>query len=207
MTFVVSAACIVCIRNLQVGRTPHDRRTGGRRAQARHAALDAIGEIGPGPGRATRCRTPGGRAGRRHLPNPFGASPPFRRGCHPPPERRPESDQERESRRRGRPDRPRPVAPRPDDGREATGGRTVEECSSRRPYPGRTPPAPGGGTPRAIARIKVRAIGSAVWLVRCFSRRGPQRIRTPALDRSRHLPRELVPGSSLPVRPSNVAGG
>jgi len=68
-------------------------------------------------------------------------------------------------------------------------------------------PRPGGGTPRAIARKKVRAIGSAMWLVRCFSRRRSQRIPTPTLDWSRQPPWELVPGSPLPVRPSNVAGG
>jgi len=55
----------------------------------------------------------GGRAGRRHLPNPFGASPPFRRGCHPPPEREQESRPGRESRWQAMPNEPKPVAPRP----------------------------------------------------------------------------------------------
>jgi hypothetical protein len=40
----------------------------------------------------------------------------------------------------------------------------------------------GGGTPRAIARIEVRAIGSAMWLVRCCCRQRPHRIPAPALD-------------------------
>ena len=54
---------------------------------------------------------------------------------------------------------------------------------------------------------KSARLAALVWLVRCFSRRGPLRIPTPALDGSRHQPWELEPGSSLPVRPSNVAGG
>lgn len=42
-------------------------------------------------------------------------------------------------------------------------------------------PRTGGGTPRAIARIEVRAIGSAMWLERCCCRQRPHRIPAPAL--------------------------
>ena len=102
---------------------------------------------------------------------------------------------------------PKPVAP--PSGRGA--GHDRDPGSSRSiPRDDRPPvglrPRPGGGTPRAIARIEERAIGSAMWLVRCFSRRRSQRIPTPALERSRQPPWELVPGSPQPVRPSNVAG-
>lgn len=105
--------------------------------------------------------------------NPFGASPPFRRGCHPPPEREQESRPGRDSRQRESPDEPGPVAPRPSEGR-----RRPDHGPSRSvPRDGRIPaglrPRLGGGTPRAIARIEKRAIGSAMWLVRCCCRRGP----------------------------------
>ena len=150
----------------------------------------------------------GGRAGHRHLSNPFGASPPFRRGCHPPPEREQESRPGRESRWQAMPERTETGRAAPSEGRNTTEIRIVEEHSSQRPtlWSGLRPRT-GGGTPRAIARIEVRAIGSAMWLVRCCCRHRPQRIRAPALVESRpSRSRELVPGSSLPVRPSNLGG-
>jgi hypothetical protein len=71
----------------------------GRRRQTRRPALlDAIGEDRPGPwcapGVHRRARRPPASS------NPFGASPPFRRGCHPPPEREQESRPGPDSRRR-----------------------------------------------------------------------------------------------------------
>ncbi len=68
---------------------------------------------------------------------------------------------------------PKPVAPRPNEGGTRPELRIVEEHSSQRPilWSGLRPRT-GGGTPRAIARIEVRAIGSAMWLVRCCCRRG-----------------------------------
>ncbi len=179
---------------------------GQTKAGAASCPLDTIGEDRPGPWCATVVST-GGRAGRRHLLNPFGASPPFRRGCHPPPEREKSPDQDERAVGEQRLNEPKPVAPRP------TRAEHDLSCGSSRSIPrnDRSPvglrPRMGGGTPRAIARIEVRAIGSAMWLVRCCCRRGPLRIPTPALDGSRHQPWELEPGSSLPVRPSNVAGG
>ena len=67
-----------------------------------------------------------------------------------------------------RPNEPGSVAPRPSEGR-----RRPDHGPSRSvPRDGRIPaglrPRMGGGTPRAIARIEVRAIGSAMWLVRCL---------------------------------------
>jgi len=87
--------------------------------------------------------------------------------------------------------------------------RTVEEHSSRRQVvPGRAfAHVMGGGAPCAIARIEERAIGSVWGMERCFSRLEPRRAAAPVLAWSRHQPRELVPGSSLPARTSNVAGG
>ena len=88
----------------------------------------------------------------------------------------------------------------------AAGVRTVEEHSSRRPFPAGPRQRQGGGAPRAIARIEVRAIGSAVWLVRCFSRRGSLRIPAPALRGSRpRQPREPAPEGSCQLRPGAVA--
>jgi hypothetical protein len=55
--------------------------------------------------------------------------------------------------------------------------RIVEEHSSRRPILWSVlRPRSGGGTPRAIARIEVRAIGSAMWLETCCCRQRPHRI-------------------------------
>lgn len=180
----------------------------GRRRQARRPALSMrSARIGPVLGAHSREHR---RArSRRHLPNPFGASPPFRRGCHPPPEREQESRPGRESRWQAMPERTETGRAAPSEGRNTTEIRIVEEHSSRRPDPrSGLRPRTGGGTPRAIARIEVRAIGSAMWLVRCCCRHRPQRIRAPALVESRpSRSRELVPGSSLPVRPSNLAGG
>lgn len=64
----------------------------------------------------------------------------------------------------------------------------------------------GGGTPRAIARIEVRAIGSAMWLVRCGCRRGPLRIPAPALVESRPSRSwEPVSGGSCHLRSGVLA--
>ncbi len=105
----------------------------------------------------------GGRAGRRHrVPNPFGASPPFRRGCHPPPEREQESRPGRESRRRATPERTETGRAAPNEGRNTTeiADRRGAFLATTDPRSGLRPRT-GGGTPRAIARIEVRAIGSA----------------------------------------------
>ena len=153
--------------------------------------------------------TTGGRAGRRLHRTPSGASPPFRRRCHPPPEREKRSRPGTTSRRRTTLERTETGRAAPNEGGTRPELRIVEEHSSQRPilWSGLRPRT-GGGTPRAIARIEVRAIGSAMWLVRCCCRRGPLRIPAPALVESRpSRSRELMPGSSLPVRPSNVAGG
>jgi len=162
--------------------------------------------IGPVLWCATVVST-GGRAGRRHLLNPFGASPPFRRGCHPPPEREQESRPGRESRRRATPERTETGRAAPNEGRTATEMRIVEEHSSQRPTPrSGLRPRTGGGTPRAIARIEVRAIGSAMWLVRCCCRRGPLRIPAPALVESRpSRSREPVSGGSCHLRSGVLA--
>ena len=149
----------------------------GRRRQTRRPALlMRSARIGPVLWCAPVVST-GGRAGRRHLPNPFGASPPFRRGCHPPPEREQESRPGRESRRRATPERTETGRAAPNEGGPRPELRIVEEHSSQRPilWSGLRPRT-GGGTPRAIARIEVRAIGSAMWLVRCCCRHRPQRI-------------------------------
>jgi hypothetical protein len=180
----------------------------GRRRQARRPALlMRSARIGPVLG-AHSCEH---RRARRPPASsePLGASPPFRRGCHPPPEREQESRPGRESRWRATPERTETGRAAPSAGRTTTEIRIVEEHSSQRPilWSGLRPRT-GGGTPRAIARIEVRAIGSAMWLVRCRCRHRPLRIRAPALVQSRpSRSRELVPGSSLPVRPSNLAGG
>ena len=96
----------------------------------------------------------------------------------------------------------------PGEGQATTEIRIVEEHSSRRPIPGRTPSTPWwrhasrDRTHRRSARL-----AALCGLVRCFSRRRSRRIPTPALAWSRQPPWELLPGSPLPVRPSNVAGG
>jgi len=111
---------------------------GQTKAGAASCPLDAIGEDRPLSLSAHSCEH---RRARRPpaSSNPFGASPPFRRGCHPPPERRarvptrndePSTSNARTNRNRSR---------RAQTRAEATGSRTVEERSSRRPYPGRTP--------------------------------------------------------------------
>ena len=71
-------------------REPQDRGGPGQTnaGAARCTRGYAIGEIGPGPAPSdsTRWSSAGGRAGRRLCVRlPSGASPPFRRGCHPPP--------------------------------------------------------------------------------------------------------------------------
>ena len=102
---------------------------------------------------------------------------------------------------------PKPVVPPPNEGRPRPRSRIVEEHSSRRPILGSDSVHALVATRLARSHARKRAIGSAMWLVRCFSRRRSQRIPTPALAWSRQPPWELVPGSPLPVRPSNVAGG
>ncbi len=187
------------------------RMTSGPRqtkAGAASCPLDAIGEDRPGPWCAPVVST-GGRAGRRASSDPL-------RGITSIPARMSsatrtwdESRPGRESRWRAMPERTETGRAAPSEGRNTTEIPIVEEHSSQRPtlWSGLRPRT-GGGTPRAIARIEVRAIGSAMWLVRCRCRRRPQRIRAPALVESRpSRSRELVPESSLPVRPSNLAGG
>ncbi len=80
-------------------RTPHEERTGQTKADAASCPL-GCDRRGSARSLVRTDVSTGGRAGRRHLPNPFGASPPFRRGCHPPPERERESRPGRDSRRR-----------------------------------------------------------------------------------------------------------
>lgn len=181
----------------------------GRRRQTRRPAL--LRNDRRGSARSVGVRNSCDHRRARRPPassNPSGASPPFRRRCHPPPEPErvptrndePSANNARTNRNRSR---------RAQRGRSTTELRIVEEHSSRRPilWSGLRPRT-GGGTPRAIARIEVRAIDSAMWLVRCCCRQRPQGIPTPALVESRSSrSRELVPESSLPVRPSNVAGG
>ncbi len=174
--------------------------------------------IGPVPG-AHRCEHR--RARRPPVPsNPVGASPPFRRGCHPPPEHERESRPGRDSRRRAiaRTNRNRSRRA-PSEGR-----RRPDHGPSRSvPRDGRLPaglrPRMGGGTPRAIARIEVRAIGSAMWLERCGCRRGPQRIsgagaggvatrKVAGARVGRLLPSPIwSAGATRPARGTNVAAG
>ena len=103
---------------------------------------------------------------------------------------------------------PKPVVPPSGTrGRPRPRSRIVEEHSSRRPTPVGLRPRPGGGhASRDRTQESARDWQRYVGLLRCFSRRRSQRIPTPALAWSRQPPWELVPGSPLPVRPSNVAG-
>jgi hypothetical protein len=180
---------------------------GQTKAGAASCPLDAIGEDRPGPWCAPVVST-GGRAGRRLHRTPSGhhlrsGADVIRR-----PNVRKSPDQGRDSRRRESPDEPGPVAPRPSEGRRRPDHGPSRSIPRNDRSPAGLRPRMGGGTPRAIARIEVRAIGSAMWLVRCRCRRRPQRIRAPARVESRpSRSRELVPGSSLPVRSSNLAGG
>ena len=182
----------------------------GRRRQTRRPALRENDRRGSARSADVRNSCDHRRARRPPASsNPSGASPPFRRRCHPPPEMQRGPDQERRAIGEQRSNEPKPVAPPP------TRAEHDQRFGSSRsiPHDDRSPrsvprPRMGGGTPRAIARIEVRAIGSAMWLVRCCCRQRPQRIPAPALVESRSSrSRELVPESSLPVRPSNVAGG
>ena len=182
----------------------------GRRRQTRRPALRENDRRGSARSADVRNSCDHRRARRPPASsNPSGASPPFRRRCHPPPEREKRSRPGTTSRRRATLERTETGRAAPNVGGAQPTSRIVEEHSSRRPIllVGLRPRT-GGGTPRAIARIEVRAIGSAMWLVRCCCRQRPQRIPAPALVESRSSrSRELVPESSLPVRPSNVAGG
>ena len=138
--------------------------------------------------------------------NPFGASPPFRRGCHPPPERRESPDQDERAVGEQRLNEPKPVAPRPMRAEhDRVADRRGAFLATTDPRSGLRPRT-GGGTPRAIARIEVRAIGSAMWLVRCCCRRGPLRIPAPALVESRpSRSREPVSGGSCHLRSGVLA--
>ena len=180
------------------------RMTSGPRqtkAGAASCPLDAIGEDRPGPWCAPVVST-GGRAGRRHHLNPFGAitSIPARMSSATRTQRE-SPDQERRAVGEQRHNEPKPVVPRPMRAEHDLTLRIVEEHSSQRPtlWSGLRPRT-GGGTPRAIARIEVRAIGSAMWLVRCCCRRRREGVPAPALVESRPArSRELVPGSSCLV--------
>ena len=94
-------------------------------------------------------------------------------------------DQERRAVGEQRSNEPKPVAPRPS-------GRSTTNVADHRgafltttdPLVGLRPRS-GGGTPRAIARIEVRAIDSAMWLERCCCRQRPHRIPAPALVEAR----------------------
>jgi len=151
------------------------------KADAASCPLETIGEDRPGPQMCATVVTTGGRAGRRLHRTPPGHH--LHSGVdvihHP---------NLRES-RPGTTSRQRAALERTETGRAAPNEsgtrptfRIVEEHSSRRPilWSGFRPRT-GGGTPRAIARIEVRAIGSAMWLERCCCRRRPQGIPTPAL--------------------------
>ena len=148
----------------------------GRRGQARHRCPRyAIGEDRPGPRDAQhlverrRARRPPARDR-----TPSGASPPFRRGCHPPPERREQSRPGMTSRRRATPQRTEAGRATPKRGRNTTGLRIVEEHSSRRPIPGRDPVHALVAVRLARSHAsKCARFGSTMWLVRCCCRRGP----------------------------------
>ncbi len=180
---------------------------GQTKAGAASCRLDAIGEDRPLSLSAQQLRTPAGAQAADVIEPLRGiTSIPARMFIRHPNVRK-SPDQERRAVDEQRPNEPKPVAPRPTRAEhDRVADRRGAFLATTAPRSGLRPRM-GGGTPRAIARIEVRAIGSAMWLVRCCCRRGPHRFPAPALDRSRHQPRELVPESSLPVRPSNVAGG
>ena len=184
------------------------RMTSGPRqtkAGAASCPLDAIGEDRPGPWCATVVST-GGRAGRRLHRTPSGHH--LHSGAdvirH---------QNVREESRPGTTSRRRATPERTETGRAAPNeGGTRPSCGSSRSIPRNDRsrsglrPRTGGGTPRAIARIEVRAIGSAMWLVRCCCRRGPHRIPAPALVESRpSRSREPVSGGSCHLRSGVLA--
>ena len=115
----------------------------GRRRQTRRPALlDAIGEDRPGPLVRTDVST-GGRAGRRRHRTPSGhhlhsGADVIRR-----PNVSKSPDQVETAVGEQSPERTETGRAAPKRGAEATGSRTVEERSSRRPSPGRTPSTDG----------------------------------------------------------------
>ena len=182
-----------------MGRTPHVADRAGE--QARHAALVRSARIGP-VRRATAVER---RRARRPPASsvPPGASPPFRADVVRRPNAEPKSETGLEAADEVVP-RDRDRSPRRTSG--TTDVRTVEERSSRRPFPaGPSLRLVAVAAVRAIARVEVRAIGSAVWLERCFSRRGPLRIPAPALMGHDLRPREPAPVGSCQLRPGAVA--
>ena len=178
---------------------------GQTKAGAASCPLDAIGEDRPGPWCATVVST-GGRAGRRFIEPLRGITSIPARMSSATRTQRESPDQDERAVGEQRLNEPKPVAPRPSDGRRRP------SCGSSRsiPHDDRFPaglrPRTGGGTPRAIARIEVRAIGSAMWLVRCCCRRGPLRIPAPALVESRpSRSLEPVSGGSCHLRSGVLA--
>ena len=117
---------------------------------------DAIARIGSGPARNSGYSPAGAQAAGSSRTLPL-ASPPFRRGCHPPPERGGAvvGPNEPSARTPEVPKTGRAAPNSPGWSRPAI--ETVEEHSSRRPHrSGRTPPTfRCGGAPRAIARIEM----------------------------------------------------
>ena len=169
-----------------------------RRGSARSSAVDSTSKSSAGgrAGRRLECQTPSGH----HLHS--GADVIRHRTWKRVPTGQARAVDEQ------RHNEPKPVVPP-----SGTGAGHDRDPGSSRSIPrddrslGRTPSTPWWRhASRDRTQESARDWQRYVGLVRCFSRRRSQRIPTPALAWSRQPPWELVPGSPLPVRPSNVAG-